>query len=71
MRIIKIPSKTTMNNPSLNMMWNNEIDIWCKEQGLIKNKDYKCFYMSGAKEYHVTFNEEHESMASLLVMKWA
>ena len=70
MRIIKIPVPT-LNNPSLNGgPWNNVIDIWCKEQGLIKNKDYKCFYMSGAKEYHVTFNEEHNSMASLLVMKW-
>lgn len=73
MRIYKIPlDKVDKSRFSKPKPYNgeSEIDNWCKQHDLVRNKDYRLIYMSGAKEYHVTFNEEHLSMGSLLLLRW-
>lgn len=69
MRIYKFPiQKLGLIKPE--PIGETMIDKWCKERELIRNKDYKCFYMSKVEEYHVSFNEEHETMGSLLLLAW-
>jgi len=73
MRIHKIPlDKVDKSRNPKPKPYNgeSEIDEWCMDHDLVRNKDYRLCYMSGAKEYHVTFNEEHLSMGSLLLLRW-
>lgn len=72
MRIFKIPLDKIYPNGKYPkaMIGETVIDEWCKERELVQNKDYKCYYMSGLNEYHVTFSEENVSMGSLLLLRW-
>jgi hypothetical protein len=66
MKVIKI-SLTLSPNTVLAAV---EMSNWCKEHGLIFQKDYDYCIMTARKEAHFRFFNEHESMGSLFAMRW-
>ena len=48
-----------------------EMSHWCKEMGLIHDRDYTWAFMSAKKELHFRFFNDGESTASAFALKWA
>lgn len=47
------------------------MSYWCKDMGLIREKDYDWTFKSNEKEICFRFYGEDESYASLFALKWA
>jgi hypothetical protein len=47
-----------------------ELNRWCKEQGLVMNKDYKWYFHPSEDATVFHFNEEHASFSTLFAIKW-
>ena len=46
------------------------IGKWCIDSGLTYEADYTWHLASLSKQVHVTLNDDHESVASLLALRW-
>ncbi len=46
-----------------------DLSAWCKEQGLVQNRDYDWAFRQG--ELHFRFHCDSESYATLFTLRWA
>jgi len=46
------------------------ISDWCKEQGLVFQKDYDWHQMSEKQQIHIRFYDHCEEMATLFGLRW-
>jgi hypothetical protein len=48
-----------------------ELSQWCREHGLVRDKDYDWAFMPNDRAIHFRFYGENESFASLFAIRWA
>jgi len=48
-----------------------EMSYWCRDQGLVRDKDYDWAFSTQRKELHFRFFDHAETFATLFTLRWS